>query len=291
MNFSARRELALRAAALAGRVRIECDIARTAAVDPILLTEKRNCEVRFMSLPSLEGVYSPSPKPVVVLGSQRPSGRRAFTCAHELGHHEFKHGARLEELDGGRFQGDKDPDEFLADMFAAFLLMSQGSVRRALKDREIQPQSIQPMQVFRLACYFGVGYGTVIDHMTWTVGLLNTQQRKSLLRTQPKKLKAQFGGTPESEVVIVDNLWRDRAVDLEIGDIVVLHQGVVVEDSFRLTPHDTIDGQQTFKALSRGYIRAFHKNSDWAAHIRVASKHYQGLARYRFLDDPEEEIR
>ena len=290
MDTNARRELTLRATALSERVRIECNIARTAAVDPILVTEKRNCEVRFMSLPSLEGVYSPNPRPVVVLGSQRPSGRRAFTCAHELGHHEFKHGARLDEFDTGRFQSDKEPDEFLADMFAALLLMSQGSVRRALKDRGIQPQSIEPMEVFRLACYFGVGYGTLIDHMTWTLRFLTRQQRKSLLRTQPKNLKSQFGGTPQSEVVIVDSLWRDRAVDLEIGDILILPQGVVVEDSLRLAPHDTVDVQQRFKAVSRGYIRAFHENSGWAVNIRVASKHYQGLARYRFLDDPEEDI-
>lgn len=290
MNTYARRELILRAAAHAENVRIACNIARTASVDPLLLAEKRDCEVWFMSLPSLEGVYSPTPRSVIILGSQRPRGRRSFTCAHELGHHEFKHGARVEELNDGRFQRNKDPDEFLADMFAAFLLMSQGSVRRAFKNRQIQPNSVEPMQVFRLSCYFGVGYSTLIDHMTLTLGLLLPQQRESLLQTQPKELKAQFGGSPHSEVVLVDEFWRDRAVDLEIGDILVLHQGVVVEDGPRLTPHGTIDGQEIFKAASRGYIRAFHKNSGWAVNIRVASRYYKGLARYRFLEDPEESI-
>ncbi|MBI4764643.1 MAG: ImmA/IrrE family metallo-endopeptidase [Deltaproteobacteria bacterium] len=288
MNTYARRELILRAAAHAENVRIACTVARTASVDPLLLAEKRDCEVRFMSLPSLEGVYSPTPRSVIILGSQRPRGRRAFTCAHELGHHEFKHGARVEELNNGRFQRNKDPDEFLADMFAAFLLMSQGSVRRAFKDRQIQPNRVEPMQVFRLSCYFGVGYSTLIDHMSLTLGLLLPNQRERLLQTQPKELKANFGGAPYSEVVLVDEFWRDRAVDLEIGDILVLYKGVVVEDGPRLTPHGTIDGQEMFKAAARGYIRAFHNNSDWAVNIRIAPKHYEGLARYRFLEDPEE---
>ncbi len=288
MDANARKQLTLRAAGLAERVKIDCRIVRTAAVDPILVTERRNCEVRLMSLPSLEGVYSPKPKPVVVLGSQRPAGRRAFTCAHELGHHEFKHGARLDELNDGRHQRNKDPDEFLADMFAAFLLMSQGSVRRALKDREIQTKSLVPMQIFQLASCFGVGYGSLIDHMTWTLELLTLRQREDLLKIQPKELKAKFGGSPQSEVIIVDKLWKDRAVDLEIGDTLVLHEGIVLEDNFRLAYQDTIDGQETFKATAKGYVRAFDESSDWAVNIRVASKHYQGLARYRFLDDPEE---
>lgn len=287
MNTYARRELILRAAACAEKLRIDCNIVRTAPVDPLILAEKRNCEVRFMSLPSLEGVYSPTPRPVIILGSQRYRGRRAFTCAHELGHHEFKHGARVEELNEGRFQRNKDPDEFLADMFAAFLLMSQGSIRRAFKDRQMQPYRVESMEVFRLSCYFGVGYSTLIDHMTLTLGLLLHQQREKL-RTEFKDLKAKFGCSPQSEVVLVDEFWRDRAVDLEIGDILVLHQGAVVEDGPRLTPHGMIDGQKMFKAAARGYIRAFHNKSDWAVNIRIAPRHYEGLARYRFLEDPEE---
>lgn len=292
MTTNARRALTLRATAHAEHVRVKCKIARTAAVDPLLIAEKRGCEVRFMAFPSLEGVYSPTPRPIIILGSQRPAGRRAFTCAHELGHHEFKHGARMEELNVDGFANRNDPDEFLADMFAACLLMSQGSVRRALKDRGLQPKAVAPMEIFRLASFFGVGYGTLIDHMTWTLKLLLPRQRDSLLHIQPKELKAQFGGTPQSEVVLVDALWRNRAVDLDIGDILVLRKDAIVEDDTpHLVPNGRIDGQETFRAESRGYLRAFHNEDGWAVNIRVASKHFQGLARYRFLEDPEEEIK
>ncbi len=290
MDAHTRRELALRGAAHAELVRIKCGIPRTAAVDPFLLAEKRGCEVRFMSLASLEGVYSPIPRPVIVLGSHRPAGRRAYTCAHELAHHEFRHGTRLDELNVGRCQKDKDPDEFLADIFAAFILMSQGGIRRALKDRKILPTTMESMQVFQLACYFGVGYSTIMDHMTWTLKILHPEKREELLRIQPRELKAQFGCVPQSEVVLVDELWRDRAVDLEVGDILVLYKDAVVEGGPQLIQHGNFDGRPSFKAVSKGYARAFHRTIDWGVNIRIASKQYQGLAQHRFLGEPKEGV-
>jgi len=289
MDFSMRRKLTLLATSRAQIVRGKCNIQPIAPVDPIFIAEQRGCEVRFMSLPSLEGVYSTNPKSVIILGSQRPSGRRTFTCAHELGHHEFKHGTRLEELNPEITHDYKDPDEFLADMFAASLLMSQISVRNALKDRQLQPIDIEPLQVFVLASYFGVGYGTLVDHMTWTLRLLTTKQRKHLLKTQPRALKAIFGGTPQTEVILVDKFWQDRAVDLEIGDTLVLPNGAIVDNASKLKSKGKVDGQETFAATSKGYTRAYNLLSGWAINIRIASKQYEGLAKYRFLVDPEED--
>ena len=57
MNCCSNREIALKAAAHAEQVRIECNISRIAPVDPILLADMRKCEIRFMALPSLEGIY------------------------------------------------------------------------------------------------------------------------------------------------------------------------------------------------------------------------------------------
>ena len=206
-----------------------------------------------------------------------------------MGHHEFKHGTRIDELNHNGFQNKKrDPDEFLADMFAAFLLIPQGGIRRTMKDRKLHPPHIEPMDIFRMAAYFGVGYATLINHMTFTLQILHRDHREVLLRVQPKQLKAQFGGVPQSEVIIVDELWRDRAVDLEKGDILVLPKGIAIDNDSRLIAQGTFDGQQTFRAVSQGLTRAFHENGNWAVNVRVASKHYEGLAQHRFLDDPEE---
>lgn len=92
MDWKQRQQLASLAAMEASRLRLFAKIPRTAPIDPIETAIKCGCEVRFLSLASLEGIYSPEPSPTIILGSERPAGRRAFTCAHELGHHIFNHG-------------------------------------------------------------------------------------------------------------------------------------------------------------------------------------------------------
>jgi Zn-dependent peptidase ImmA (M78 family) len=289
MDFSTRRQLILKAAAQAKVARTKYKIRQGSAIDPISIAEACGCEVRFMALSSLEGLYSPTPKPVIILGSERPAGRRAYTCAHEIGHHEFNHGTRIDDCVNKNVSENNDPDEFLADMFAAFLLMPKTSLQKALKARNIEPQQIEPLQVFRMASYLNVGYGSLINHMTWTLGILNRQQCKSLLRTQPKEIKSMFGGSPQGEVIIVDELWHGRPVDLEIGDILVLPKDAILEQTQLLSSNGMFDSQNTYKAVARGYARAFTNDVDWGVNIRIASKHYQGLARFRFFEDPEEE--
>jgi Zn-dependent peptidase ImmA (M78 family) len=285
-----RKSLVLTAAAHATRVRIKCGLDQRASIDSIRVAEQCGCEVWYMSLPSLEGVYSPKPRSAIIVGSERPAGRRTFTCMHELGHHEFGHGMRLEEIKSGILNNANDPNELIADIFAANLLMSKTSILYALKARGLDPDKIEPMHLFRLSSFFGVGYTTIIDHMTLTLGILNQQQQGFLKKTSPKDLKAQFGGTPQSEVIIADSFWQGRAVDMEVGDLLVLHHGTVVEDNPRMIKKDFVDGQSIYIAVSRGYARAFHENSGWAANIRIAPKQYVGLAQYRFLDDPEEDF-
>lgn len=282
-----RKLLILKAAELAERVRIKCGINQCASIDPISVAEQCGCEVRYLSLPSLEGIYSPKPRSVIVVGSERPAGRRAFTCMHELGHHELGHGMRLDELKTSKTNNADDPKEFTADLFAANILMSKASILYALKIRTLDPDKLVPMDIFRLSSFFGVGYTTLIDHMTLTLSILNQRQRDFLKKVTPKVLKTQFGGKPQSEVIIVDSRWHDRAVDMEVGDLLVLHQGAVLEDNPHIIEKDFINGQSIYVAASRGYARAFHKQDDWAINIRIAPKQYEGLAQYRFLEDPE----
>jgi hypothetical protein len=61
IDFPIRRMLNLQAASQAQIVRVKCKIDRGAAIDPIYVAEALGCEVRFMALPSLEGLYSPTP--------------------------------------------------------------------------------------------------------------------------------------------------------------------------------------------------------------------------------------
>jgi len=285
-----RKPLIFTATTHAERLRIKLGIDQRMPIDPISVADQCGCEVRYLSLSSLEGIYSPKPRAVIVVGSERPAGRRAFTCMHELGHHEFGHGMRLDDLKAGKISNAYEPQEFIADVFAANLLMSKTSVLYALKTRALDPAKLNPMHIFRLSSFFGVGYTTLIDHMTLMLGILSQQQQNLLKKTIPKNLKAQFGCTQQSEVIITDAFWQGRAVDMEVGDLLVLHHGAAVEDNPRMIKKDFVNGHPTYVATSRGYVRAFNERDGWAINIRIAPKQYAGLAQYRFLDDPEEDF-
>ena len=62
------------------------------------LADRARVTVRFVDDVSMEGVYASLAKPKILISSLRPAGRRAFTCAHELGHHFFGHGSTIDEL-------------------------------------------------------------------------------------------------------------------------------------------------------------------------------------------------
>jgi len=62
-------------------------------------------EVRFVGIPSLEGMYWKKSPATILLGAERPAGRQSFTCAHELGHHIFNHGNKIDGVLMGRPPG------------------------------------------------------------------------------------------------------------------------------------------------------------------------------------------
>lgn len=288
MDWSAQQQLAKKAAFEAERMRVFIKAPSYAPVDPFETAVICGCNVRFVSLPSMEGIYSPEPKPTIIIGSERPAGRRAYTCAHELGHHVFKHGARVDEFNAQKLACKRSPEEFIADVFAGFFLMSQIAVSRALKDRGWTATSLQPEQVFRLANYFGVGYSSIINHLAYSLKIIPRNHADLLLNVKPKQIKEQYGADARSEVVFVDYNWIHRAVDLESGDTLVLPETVEADPGPQLIFSAKSNGYCVYKAASAGYSRAYCDKTGWAVNVRVSRKNYEGLARFRFLEDDEE---
>lgn len=276
-------QLAIEAFRESDTLRRHHGIIRIAPVDPVDLAVDCGCEVMFSANDSLEGMYSTSPRPSIVLGSRRPSGRIAFTCAHELGHHIFKHGIHLDAVSAGR---SEVTEERLADMFAGYLLMPPPAITVAMRSRDIQLGSITPEQIWSLASYFGVGYSTLVDHMEHALQLLPPSTSISLRRTQPKQFKLRYGCPAENNILFVDQNWEERAVNVECGDHIVLPAGLRGEERLeqRSSPVGAND-TTVFEATSPGYTRVFDPASDWAANVRISRKNYSGWARYRFLEE------
>lgn len=287
MSSKNQKELARKAAIEAQRVRSILGAGLVKPIDPVQAAEACGCQIWYKSLGSLEGVYSPEPRPTIILGSERPAGRRAYSCGHELGHHVFGHGYKIEELESQTKSCAKHPDEYIADMFAGYLLMPQTAVRKALKDRGYS-QNLSPFEAFKLASYFGVGYSTIVNHMAWTLRLIDTSHANELLKVKPKQIKTSYGVSTGSELVIADFLWCDRAVDLEVGDTLALPLGVKVEASGEVNFDKEVADNSMFNASKSGIARAYCDSRKWAVNIRISRKNYDGLAQYRFLSDEED---
>src|SRR5207249_1380848 len=170
-------------------------------------------ETRFVDIPSLEGMYWKKAEPVILVAAERPPGRQAFTCAHELGHHAFGHGNKIDQV--LEQSSLKDPEEYLADVFAGFLLMPKTAVLHAFSVRGFDPRTASPTDLFVTAGWLGVGYGTLARHLQSGLGLISARQRTELLKVQPKAIKRTLlGHDIAADVIVVDDAWKAcRAID------------------------------------------------------------------------------
>ena len=132
-------------------------------VSPYDVAARLRVEVRFVDIPSLEGMYLKcTPEPTILLPSDRPAGRQTFSCAHEAGHHEFSNGSRIDEyFDLGAPVARFDPVEFMADTFAGFLLMPKVAVEHGFAARGLRLATCTPEQIYIVAGWLGVGYETL----------------------------------------------------------------------------------------------------------------------------------
>ena len=243
-------------------------------------------EVRFLSVPTLEGMYSASPRPTIIIGAQRPAGRRTYTCAHELGHHMFSHGTKLDLLADKGSCPEFEEEEFLAQAFAGFLLMPKLAVLRAFTARGLRPETATPSEFFRIARFFGVGYSSLVHHLQ-TIALINVGRADTLRRANLATIRQELlPGVAAKSILPVDTAWAGRAVDTEIGEFLVTEKNMIVEGNNLLQISHARGG--LFQAVKPGCCRLFEADGPWAAYIRVSRQGYEGRSLWRHLEEEEE---
>jgi Zn-dependent peptidase ImmA (M78 family) len=266
------------------RLRVALGHGVRAPVCPFDIAAAVGVRVHCFSTPSLEGLYRPGEPATIIVGAQRPFGRRNFTCAHELGHHVHGHGYQVDEVTDTRSGRRRAPEEYVADRFAAALLMPKLCVLDGFTCRGVDPSRPTPDTVAIVADELGVGYGTLIGYMAGTLSLLGEAEEKQLRSMTPKRRKEALVGAPtDGRLVLVDRHWRRAFVDLEVGDILVVPSGGRVEGDCLLLR----DGCGTYEARRPGCTRVNLPGRDDALQARVSRRWFHGLARYRFLEDPD----
>ena len=253
------------------------------------LCDKLDVTVRFVES-HMEGIYVKGEESLILLSALRPFPRRNFTCAHELGHHIFGHGTKVDELieDLGT-QKAFNPEEFLVDSFAGFLLMPTLGVRKAFASRGWNPASATPRQIFIIACSFGVGYETLINHLTYSLKMIERSQAKFLLKSKPKTIRQEILGRSSTEpLIIADEHWLLPTIDAEVGSLLLLPSKAEAANETIVLQEDHARGR-LFRANCPGLVRVYCPNTEWAVFVRVSRYQFVGLSKYRHLEEVNDE--
>ncbi len=233
----------------------------------------------------MEGFYQKASPPKILLSAQRPLPRRAFTCAHEIGHHWFGHGSTVDQLQQEDREPSDVPEEILADGFAGFVLMPPLGIRSAFARRKWSPATATPLQLLTVATEFGVGYKTLTAHLTYSLKLMSVGQRAQADKTKPLQIREQLLGANDLVgMAVLDTKSQNRNVDLEVGYGLVVPYGTSVVGSSlaHLVDHS---GVSVYRANARG-VAMVHLPAGPIA-VRTAPYQFSGLAQYRHLEDPD----
>ena len=253
------------------------------------LCERAKVKVQFVNGVSMEGIYAALDRPTILLSSLRPLMRRSFTCAHELGHHVFGHGSTIDELKIEAAEGKFQPNEFLADSFAGFLLMPAQGIKRAFSSRNIELVNAKPEQIYTIACSFGVGYETLIGHLRWAVQYITPDHGALLRKMKLPQIRERLLSFATTEpLMVVDRQYPIGTVDVEVGTLVLLPIGTLVESDHIAFFKDAPSGR-LFRAMRPGLARAAIPGENWGVVVRVSRYQYAGLARYRHLEETDGE--
>ena len=279
-----RKDVAKRAFAEALRTRRTSGRERHEPICVYDVAESLGIEVRFIDIPSLEGIYVAGARPNIILSSMRPPGRTAFNCAHELGHHNNGDGTVVDNL----LDGEGDPQsrlrEFAADCFAGALLMPKMAVQRAFALRGWNADEPSPEQVYAISQYFGVGYSTLIEHMHRALGILEKTRAAALSKIKPRQAQAMLLGLDVREPVVpVDAFWIHHPVDVETDALIFAAGNPKVEGNC-VELVGRINAGSMWRATQPG-IGRIENGAGFSAFIRVSKRGFVGRSVFRHLPD------
>lgn len=283
-----RTAMAKDASTLSLRMRAAAHAKPWQAIDVFDMAKTVGVEVRFAKIGSMEGMYLRRGAPVILIASERPAGRQRFTCAHELGHHVFGDGSRVDELfDESGDRRDRSDEELRADMFAGLLLMPKTAVLHAFSARGLSVATASAVDVFRVSCWLGVGYSTLLKHLKYALHLIPDDRFDQLIRHSPKTIKESLLADDISgELVIADAHWDSRPIDLKAGDALLAPSATKLEGRACTRSGDVGCGT-LFNAITPGIARI--EKADWAAFVRVSRSGYEGRGVFRHLEEADDD--
>ena len=223
-----RKDLVRQGMQAATNLRDQLELDPFGPADPYAAAARLGVTVRFIDS-SMEGFYFKQGPGRILLSSLRPVPRRAFTCAHELGHHCFGHGSTIDQLQEDERPDSSKPDEILVNAFAAFFLMPSVGLRGAFARRGWSPTTASPPSDLHRR----LPVRRRLRHLDQPSELhAPGDQRGStdeLDRWTPQRIRLQLLGDDYDSFVVVDGQNEATNFDVEKGAAVLLPLGVDVD--------------------------------------------------------------
>lgn len=248
---------------------------------PYNLADAMGLDVRFVQIPSFEGMYL-SDENLILISAERPEGRKRFTCAHEIGHHVLGHGTSIDEIVES---GPNSQIETEADFFAGMLMMPSSAVVKTARSAGFDLSKLIPIEAYCLSKYFGLSYAGFLAQLCFSLKLIDRRTHDGLKKVSLKEIKSQIiPFETDNQVIAIYDWWLNRAIDLEVGDFVVSRTNCVLEGGDIASAVPNADCC-VYKATRPGIARLTTEN--WASFIRVSEKDYAGMLQYRHQEEVE----
>jgi Zn-dependent peptidase ImmA (M78 family) len=250
------------------------------------MAERLKVEVKFCGGNSFGGMYAKASRTILV-PALRPAVRRAFTCSHELCHWHYGHGQHIDILDDIRWGYESSPQEKLANCYTGYLLMPPWAVDKASRNHGLTPAKIAPLDLYRLTCQFGVGYETVVQHLRWSLEIVDQNQADDLLKFTSKQLRESLVGASRTRrLVVADQRWEKVPVDLQVGEMAILPGKIQLEgDAARQVEQHELGS--LVEAVMPGIAHVETTDGTRSVYIRVSRTDFAGRSIYRHLEDPD----
>jgi len=254
-------------------------IKPTSPICPYHLADNMGLDVRFVTIPSFEGMYLADDR-VILISSQRPEGRKRFTCAHELGHHMLKHGTVIDEIisEGSNAEIEKE-----ADFFASMLLMPPSLVKSVSKRLGLNFKQPDPKLIYAISKYIGVSFDALVTQMHFNLGLLSNTAFRYLKTIKPADVKSSLHRDYENcrDIFIVGSWWQEKAIDAVVGDTILSDEFCEIEGN-----STAIDSSGTIVTCIKPGVSKIC-TAEWSCFVRVSRSSYAGM--YQFMHMEEEE--
>lgn len=246
---------------------------------------KLKIDVQFVDI-NMEGLYVNNGQPKILISCLRPFPRRVFTCGHELGHHVFNHGLKVDILsDYSEVSLLKNDDEILVDAFSAHLLMPISCVQSEFNKRKLDFQIANPIEYYTVSSVLGVGYRTLVTHCR-SNRLIDDFKTNELLRHTPAKIFQKYIGNVEKKnfFKIIDCKTDRKPIDLEVSNYILLPKDFQVDEDFLEKRQETEIGS-LFLAKKSGISSIHSNNIENSCFVRIQPQNYIGFADYRHLEN------